>query len=225
MKHSYIGLTVFLSINYGCQTTTYQEVELSILKNRVFEQCEQGDGGLLVSVFHADENLLTSEVDWLAKDRSLAMEAYSSFGQTVGSMRFDLDRMRVATALPIKEADLIAIDDEMAVKYDDYYIGIQADELACYLAGRLPRNWLKKTIGADQREDQTILHMRVGDRNISVNLDKKTSEENRFCATVGWQRYLGLVKFSYKYCYDGKTKTASINYRDGLKITWKDLSH
>ena len=211
-------------VSSSCQTTSYVEVELSILKNRVFERCDAGEGGLLVTVLDQGKNLLTTELDWLANHRSLTLEAYSSFGQTVGSIQIDLARDRIEARLPIAEAELLAINQQKNILYDDHWIGVQSQELSCFLSGRLPKSWLKKTVAAKQEGRNTTLFIESEGRDIRVDLDRKTSEANSFCAAVSWSRYLGMVGFAYDFCFDGATRLATLTYENKLQVSWKDLS-
>ena len=80
-------LLFLLILLQGCQTVSYQQVSLPINLDRMFATCSPGDGAILVKARWQDQVLFVTESDWLAKGNQWTIEAYNSFGQTMGSFR------------------------------------------------------------------------------------------------------------------------------------------
>ncbi|SME87739.1 hypothetical protein [Pseudobacteriovorax antillogorgiicola] len=214
-----LPLLAFVS---ACQTTSYIEPKLPIAVERLFSTCSQGEGNVFLSVRDQGQYLFGTEMDWVANgSQAWSLEAYNSFGQTVGRVHGDLQKPGLLLSLPAIDAGQVSVDENKSIYIQGHYIGIKLDEIPCLLTGRIPKSWQANITSYEETQKGAKLAFHHGNRNISLILNDLAKVRPSFCADYQWSEYMGFVNHQFEHCFLGKDPASSlIKYGQGVTIKW-----
>ena len=138
-------LSSLVLIQASCQTVKTITPDMPIVVDGVFGSCSGSDGGGFMSVEKGGEFAFGSELDWLAQEeKAWTLEAYNSFGQTIGKVYANLELRSLVVKMNHAQAKSITTH-EGKVFFDGHYTGVNLDEIPCLFMGKIPLicDWTK----------------------------------------------------------------------------------
>ena len=180
----------------ACQTIpVYQEVQLPVFAGVYFSDCRQQDGAVTFSFARQGLEHERLDAEWASRangDWSLA--SYSPFGQTL--LQVSYQKQPIALTVSTKQAtplQALDVDKDGFLRFDRHRIGIRADEVACLLEMKLPRDWLRQVTKQSQDREALQLEVDDGQRHVTVKLGRHgLKQEWTWMFDVSWSMYWGM---------------------------------
>ena len=178
-----------------------------------------------MSVEKGGEFAFGSELDWLAQEeKAWTLEAYNSFGQTIGKVYANLELRSLVVKMNHAQAKSITTH-EGKVFFDGHYTGVNLDEIPCLFMGKIPRSWKDKIYSFQMGAKVAALKVHDDDRDISISISELNGRKPSFCAFYSWSEYLGLLNHKFEYCFLGQSPSKSIiKLENGVSLKWVENS-
>jgi hypothetical protein len=213
---------IFLLFFIGCsaQIKFDELIGESNHYDEIFVEAKLRSGSHRFILKKKSRTVLKGELDWNVENhRTYQMEMVSPLGQEVFFVSVLPERQVRTHGLSHKLNLVIAEDSELSLSGES--LGIKYDELASFLQGSFPRQWLFLTGGVVKGRKEDIIHLQDNKRNIKIELAKDKKYQ---CAEIIWDKFL-FLKNTIRICYQRKGKKIKtfININDDFYLTLDPL--
>lgn len=200
------------------------DLELPAYYQPYFSSCQPADGAANMVFFQGGAMLGSGEAEWIAKGSILQLEMLDPMGRTVLKFKSNhgaSPRSASTTGSLARKLPRLTMASDGHLVVGGHWLPIRGSELACVLAGRLPRSWLPSLAAVHQDKAGGSVEFIDKSRSIEVQFaDLSDPKQRSICTLMQWG---GVLFWSHelRWCQsgqglrDGRIEAADFN----LKIT------
>ena len=207
----------------SCQTNPkFINPDMPIVVERLFASCDGREGSAYLSIKESNKFVFGTEFDWIAGQKALwSLEAYNSFGQTIGRVDANGLKNSIKFLIPNIQADKVSLSKDGRILFNNHYVGLNLSEVPCFLSGTIPKSWRNNLLAYDSSKDKANFTVFESGRSIFVVIQDLGSIRPSFCSYLRWSEYFGMVNHELEYCFLNESPASHIlTYMDGVRIKW-----
>jgi hypothetical protein len=222
LKKEYIYLCIMISLLTKC-IEIQQPLEEIINKekkySKLFSTCKNTDGRFLLKVSQQQQTFLKGYLDWASyKNNHFQLSLSPPIGDEIISLQYKDNQIKLK-GIKSEHYKSLSVDADGYLKFKNHWIGIKADELPCFLAGKLPQKWLSLPTNISEK---TSPHINLYDAKRIITIIPERKSRN-YTVEIKWNTFwfLSQAKIIIISKYN-KQRTLSININN--KINFNMLS-
>lgn len=185
---------------FGCQTLpSYKKPLIPAIFLDKFETCAPSEGGGFLTLNVREGSSISSEIEWIYNQRFRA-RLLSPLGQTLARFSSNDHVVRVAGKLSSRFPK-IALDEKGFILLDGRWIALKLDELACFLKGKWPYDWLSMVTSSQSGRDSLLLTFEEKNRSFSLHLRSGGYQSGQSCARIMWNAFWFFSEQELQVCF------------------------
>ena len=218
IKKENIYLVMMISLLTKCVEIQHplEEVVNKNNKNlKLFSNCKNTDGRFLLKINQKQQTLLKGYLDWASyKNNSFQLSLSPPIGDEVVSLQYKNNKINIE-GRKSEHYKYLSTDPHGYLKFKNHWIGIKASELPCFLAGKLPREWLSLPTSTNTKTSPYI-NLYDAKRTISIKPEQKSKN---YTLEIKWNAFwfLSQTKIIIISKYN-KQQTLSININNQINF-------